>query len=172
MKMILPWIFSSLFLLAHSNYAFSIDSIQQWNESQVVCGYSVKNIKPDEWAKILEENFSTGTLNETSTNEDSMNQNEKIVVSYEDFLCCLKNVWISVKNNIQKQKCLKFFMKCIKYTQQQRCSVPWTYYVNLAVHDLRVATMLVVTSAVFFVTSVILVEKCKEDGYDSFIDVS
>lgn len=108
----------------------------------------------------------------TSNQQPQKIQIKNVVISYEDFLCCLKNIWISVKNNAQKQKCLKFFLKCVKTSFEKGCKIPWTYYINLAVHDLRVATLLVVTSAIFFVTTVILVEKCKQDQYDSFMEIT
>ncbi|XP_045475732.1 uncharacterized protein LOC123681490 [Harmonia axyridis] len=169
--MLSKWIFCTL-LMVDLNLAFNVDSIKQWNESQLVCGYPVKILKQDQWEEILEDQIRIETNNKTIVVDKNHKQGQKVIVSYEDFLCCLKNVWISVKNNMQKQKCLKFFLKCVRSTKQQPCTIGWTYYVNLAVHDLRVATLLVVTSAVFFVTSVILVEKCKESGYDSFVESS
>ncbi|KAK9879294.1 hypothetical protein WA026_004147 [Henosepilachna vigintioctopunctata] len=128
------------------------DSLKQWNDYELICGFPSTELSMATFYNIANNTInSTGNAWEMNTRNISnsletghhtymliggKNQSmRQIIINYENFECCLKNIVMNIRNTEQRERCLASFFRCVLKSETEKCKTEWRFYMYFILHN-------------------------------------
>ncbi|KAK9879295.1 hypothetical protein WA026_004148 [Henosepilachna vigintioctopunctata] len=167
----------------------SQDTLKQWKDHELICGFPSTKLSLDSFYKsantsqnATENAWEMNTINisdslETEDYPDMLNDEKnqsmrQIIINYENFECCLKNIVINIRNPEQRERCLASFFQCVIKTETEKCKTQWRFYMNLILHDERFMLVVIFILVSAFIGVMFSTYKCNDElptlGRDHF----